>query len=126
MTTPSSEVGEVKKPHVTEYTKQLLQFSDLPFYEGWGVAFASWLLLAGFVVFPGTFTNLKQLNLNGQPFGAAGQWLISKIQNLPLLGVACVCSGLGALGLLLFWLRWRHNYISITEKVFLVRNFELV
>lgn len=108
---------------MTEYAKQLVEFHDFPHREGWLVTFASWLLLAGFVTFPATFTNLKQANLSGQPFGTAGQWLISKIQNLPLLGVACGCSGLGALGLFLFWIRWRHNYFIVSEKVFLVSRY---
>lgn len=117
----SALAGPKKHVHHTVYMIQLLESADVSLFESWGVAFAAWLLLAGFVVFPGTFTNIKGIDLSNQAVTGAERWLFTKIQNLPLLGVAAVCSGLGALGMIIFWIRWRHNHVLVADKVFLVR-----
>jgi hypothetical protein len=113
----------VPKKHVkhTLYMIQLLESADVPLWQSWGVAFASWLLLAGFVVFPGTFTNIKQIDLSNQAVSGAERWLFTRIQNLPLLGVAGACSAIGATGMGIFWIIWRKNHVVVADKVFLVR-----
>lgn len=117
----STSAGKKKYAPHTRYMIQLLESADVSLLESWGVAFASWLLLAGFVVFPGTFTNIKQIDLTNQAVTGAERWLFTRIQNLPLLGVAGACSALGALGMIIFWIRWRHNHVVVADKVFLVR-----
>lgn len=116
----SASTGTARYEQHTDYTKQVLESAtEVPLLHGWLVSFASWLLLAGFVVFPGTFTNIKQIDLSNQAVSGVERWAFTKIQNLPLLGVAGICSGLGALGMVIFWIRWRKNYVIITDKVFL-------
>lgn len=109
----------------TKYVDQLLEAAELGVLEGWGIAFSTWLLLAGFIVFPGTFTNIEDIDLDNENVSGAERWLFDRIKNLPLLVVAGICSGIGAFGMILFWIRWKRNYILITENVFLVSGLAL-
>jgi hypothetical protein len=71
----------------------------------WGfnitVGVANWALLAGYLVIPGTFTSLQTSNQVERVLQAnkAGRTVLHTIQNLPLLGIACLLlvSGIGAL-----------------------------
>lgn len=44
--------------------------------------FFTWILLAGFVLFPGTFTSLQEVN--GEGLGGVGAAVLGTIQHLPL------------------------------------------
>jgi hypothetical protein len=45
----------------TQYVNMLLALDDIPAIHNFAVAFFNWIYLAGFVLFPGTFTSLKNL-----------------------------------------------------------------
>lgn len=45
-------------------------------------SFATWILLAGFVLFPGTFTSLQEAN--GEGLGGAGAAILGVVQHVPL------------------------------------------
>jgi hypothetical protein len=106
----------------TAYMELLLESAiKVPSYHTWAVSFSSWLLLAGFIVFPGTFTKISNISVNNQAVSNAEKWALTKVPNLPLLGLASICTGLGALGMIIFWIRWRHNYNIIKHQVFWVR-----
>ncbi|KAJ5865285.1 uncharacterized protein N7529_007201 [Penicillium soppii] len=74
---------------------------------------SSYILLAGYLVIPGTFTTLQKSDKihDGLAENKAGEWILNTIQNPPLLATACVLfvSGLAIMG----WLFWefRGNYI---------------
>jgi hypothetical protein len=45
-------------------------------------SFFTWILLAGFVLFPGTFTSLQEGN--GEGLGSIGSAILGSIAHLPL------------------------------------------
>jgi len=45
----------------TQYVNMLLAMDDIPTTHNLLAAFFNWIYLAGFVLFPGTFTSLKAL-----------------------------------------------------------------
>lgn len=105
--------------------EMLLALDQIPRLHNILAAFFGWFVLAGFVVFPGTFTSLQeelatnpaQSSSSSSPTATA--LLLHSVQNLPLLIVAAVVCGLGALGLLWLTYRWRSNYVWLLNKIFL-------
>lgn len=82
---------------------------------------ANWVLLAGYLVVPGTFTSLQRSKKLEQALmdNGANKAVLNKIQNPPLLAIACLFFTTGAA--LLTWLcwKWRHNYIWLVSRVFM-------
>ncbi|KAF7370568.1 hypothetical protein MSAN_00689200 [Mycena sanguinolenta] len=97
------------------YVNMLLALDSIPSYYNLFAQFFTWILLAGFVLFPGTFTNLQQ----DKELGAIGIFAANTIKHLSLFVVAWVCTGLGAAGMLYLWYRWSRNYIWCTNRIFL-------
>jgi len=79
--------------------------------------FFNWILLAGFILFPGTFTSLQ--NLGGGSSGQVAQLLVHQVTRIPLFVIAWVCTGIGAAGMLWLCWRWRKNYVWALNKIFL-------
>lgn len=120
--TTASRPGELRRKHTarTRYMQMLLDLDAVPKWHNIAVAIAAWILLAGFVIFPGTFTSIQSINEDGtQGYNGVEQWVLSRVKNLPLLVVAGVCCGIGAIGMILFWIRWRQNYVWVCNRVFL-------
>jgi hypothetical protein len=63
----------------TRYVNMLLALDDIPQLFHMMASFFTWILLAGFLLFPGTFTSLKQQQLNG-----AEAQLLNVISDVPL------------------------------------------
>lgn len=105
----------------TRYMEMLLDLDKVPRSHNLLAAFFGWLLLAGFVVFPGTFTSIQQLatdpSLAAQLPNASA--ILNRIQNLPLVIVAGVVCGIGTAGLLWLAARWRRNTIWLLTRIFL-------
>ena len=85
------------------------------------VSAANWVLLAGYLVIPGTFTSLKEssqvekaLNKNN-----AGRAALNTIQNPPLLVIACLFLAVGATALVLLYRKFRPNYTWLVNKLFM-------
>jgi len=100
----------------TQYVNMMLALDDIPALHNLAASFFAWILLAGFILFPGTFTSLQNI---GPQTGSIGQELIGKVTQLPLFIVAWVCTGIGVLGMLWLWWRWRKNYLFALNKIFL-------
>jgi hypothetical protein len=64
----------------SQYMQMLLALDDIPMIYNLSASFFTWILLAGFILFPGTFTSLQTVDL-GSGLGAA---LVNRIVNLPL------------------------------------------
>lgn len=107
--------------NATRYMEMLLELDSVPAWHNMAVAIAAWMLLASFMILPGTFATIQEIDAENGGFTDIEQWVLSRVRNLPLLVVAGVCCGLGALGMMAFWLRWRNNYVWICNRVFLVR-----
>ena len=104
----------------TRYMDMLLDLDNIPAFHNILASFFIWLLLAGYVVFPATFTTV---NTNNRFTEAAKSELESKVldevRNAPLLGIAACCCFLGSTGLSWLWWKWRANYIWMVNKMFL-------
>lgn len=108
--------GMIRRTTVqTRYMDMLLDLDKVPQWHNILAWLFGWLLLAGFVVFPGTFTHLDQVS---QTPGLASA-LLNGVQSLPLLIVGAVACGTGTLGLLCLALRWRRNYVWLLNNIFL-------
>ena len=104
----------------TRYMEMLLDLDSVPKWHNITVAICAWLLLAGFVIFPGTFTSIQNIDTEAGGYTDVERWILTHIRNLPLLVVAGVCCGVGALGMIAFWVRWRANYVWVCNRVFMV------
>lgn len=104
----------------TRYMNMLLSLDTIPRLHNILASFFGWVMLAGFIVFPSTFTSLAKLQDNSvvqQTPGAAD--VLDTVQSLPLLVVAAVCCGIGYLGNLWLSLRWRNNYVWLLNRLYL-------
>jgi hypothetical protein len=66
----------------TQYVNMLLAIDDIPVLDGFLCKFFTWILLAGFVLFPGTFSSLTTIppsQLNGTE-----KQILDHVKNLPL------------------------------------------
>jgi hypothetical protein len=98
----------------TEYINMLLALDDIAPYWNLFAAFFTWILLAGFVLFPGTFASLKTENLTG-----TSAKVLNYVQEVPLYIIAWICTGIGALGMSWLWYRWHKNYVWIVNRIFI-------
>jgi hypothetical protein len=64
----------------TQYVNMLLALDDIPQLHNIYAGFFNWILLAGFILFPGTFTSLKNLGGSGQ----VQQLLVHAVTSIPL------------------------------------------
>ena len=64
----------------TQYVNMLLALDDIPTLYNLLAKFFNWILLAGFILFPGTFTSLKNLGGSGQ----VEQQLVKAVTSIPL------------------------------------------
>ena len=78
----------------------LLAQDTIPRFHTILAAAFTWILLAGFLVFPGTFTSLQALE--AKPGDEAAEWVLKSVKNVQLVYVGAVCCGVGAGGML--WL----------------------
>ncbi|KAJ7111930.1 hypothetical protein C8R44DRAFT_632817 [Mycena epipterygia] len=99
----------------TKYVNMLLALDGIPPMYNILANFFTWILLAGFVLFPGTFTNLQTNN----ELGAVGVTAVNVIKHLSLYVIAWVCTGIGAAGMLWLWYRWQANYIWLVNRIFM-------
>lgn len=64
-----------------------------------------WLILAGFITFPNTFTSVTHSQTLKSTQG--GRLVQQTVRNVPLLAVASVMSGIGIVGSFVLWFIWR-------------------
>lgn len=80
---------------------------------------SSWLLLAGFVSLPTTFTSVINSRTVQTGAGKAGKAVVRVAQNVPLLTVAGVCCAIGGLVMSCFWWIYQNNYMWLINRIFL-------
>ncbi len=98
----------------------LFSLDKIPRLHNILAAFFGWLMLAGFVILPSTFTGLQPLVVSRLIQGSAtGTEPLSSVTSLPLLVAASACVVLGAAGLLWLSLRWRRNYVWLLNRLYL-------
>ena len=94
------------------YDIMVLQARDGPALRP---AVFNWLFLAGFVLFPGTFTSLSHASLLSQ--SQTGRTVQGVVRNTPLLVVGILCCTLGIVGVV--WISWglRSNYVWLRDRM---------
>lgn len=70
-----------------------------------------WLLLFGFVLFSGTFTNFK--------LNAAEEVLFSRLENVPMLVLGTLFCGASSCALIYLSWKWKRNSIWLVERILL-------
>lgn len=105
----------------TLYTQMLKEEAEMDWRYNLGAGVGNWVLLAGYLVVPGTFTSLKNSDQVEQKLheNNAGRILLKTIQNPPLLIIACLFLTLG--GCLLGWLsiKFKQSYSWLINRVFM-------
>lgn len=105
----------------TRYMDMLLSLDTIPRIHNILASFFGWLLLAGYVVFPGTFSSLSS-SLDEDSSSAAeaeASRILNSVQNMPLLIIASVCCGIAIAGLLWLSFLWRKNYVWLLNRIYL-------
>ena len=112
---------EMRPPSQTAYTRMLLEIDTIPTSHNFLAAFSAWILLAGFLIVPGTFTSIQTsqtLQQAAKDNVIAGK-ILDTVKHASLLWTACGCCGVGVSGLLWLWWRWRGNYVWLINKIFM-------
>ena len=105
----------------TKYIGMLLQVYEIPtLYNVLAAAF-TWILLAGYLVLPGTFTSLRNSRAVKDVAGKsqAEVAILHTVQNAPLLWVAAFCCVLGTSGMCWLWWMYQENYVWLISRIFL-------
>ncbi|KAL4935806.1 hypothetical protein BDV06DRAFT_217144 [Aspergillus oleicola] len=108
-------------PIETWYMQMLLDLDCTPWYYNIASGAANWVLLAGYLVIPGTFTSLQKsdsLN-NNLNTTQTGQAIVATVQNPPLLVIACSFLGVGAASVTWLFRVRRDNYIWLVSRIFI-------
>ena len=90
-TSPPKPEATDDRPHLihatstqmdTQYVNMLLALDSIPRLHNMLAGFFTWVLLAGFVLFPGTFTSLQ--NENVVSTGEVGKKVLGAVGHVPL------------------------------------------
>ncbi|KAF8581882.1 hypothetical protein K439DRAFT_1392276 [Ramaria rubella] len=115
---PPQRQGLSRRPSAnTRYMNMLLSLDAVPRMHNLASSFFTWILLAGFVVLPATFTSIDDVQEDGRPQIEIN--LLRVVKNLPLFVVAGVCCAIGASGMLWLWKRWSDNYVWLINRIFM-------
>lgn len=106
----------------SRYVQMLLDLDRIPKLHNILASFFVWLLLASFIVFPGTFTTIKKSieDKNGQDWtDKTAEKIFKSVKNIPLLVIAAIMCSISAIGMSV--LAWRHmkNFVWLLNKLFL-------
>ncbi len=107
----------------TRYMGMLLHLDEIPRLHNILAALSTWILLAGFLVVPGTFTSFKTStafeNADKDNSNAIESAILHSVAHIGLLWVSGACCIIGAIGACSLWIRWRQNYVWLINKIFL-------
>lgn len=105
----------------SRYMQMLLHLDEIPRLHTMLAGLFTWVLLAGYIVFPGTFTSLRNSKAvkDAANTEASAKMLVNTVQNVPLLWLAAICCIMGVLGMIWLWWTWQENYIWLSSRIFL-------
>ncbi|ETI22614.1 hypothetical protein G647_06690 [Cladophialophora carrionii CBS 160.54] len=114
----------VRVPSVqTRYMEMLLHLDEIPRFYNILASLFTWIILAGFLVVPGTFTTFKESeafqDADNNDDDEVTHAIVHSIANIGLLWLSGAFCIVGALGCLALWFRWRENYVWLINRVFL-------
>jgi hypothetical protein len=100
----------------------LLSLDKIPRLHNILVLFFTWILLAGFVVIPGSFTSSKRKQEGESvqiPIGGANSKLALTPANTAAMVIGFICIVTGMFGAAWLALRWRRNYVWLLNKLYM-------
>jgi hypothetical protein len=105
----------------TEYVRMLFELQDIHWLYNFMASLAAWMLLAGYLVIPGTFTSLQRSDslTNRMAQNDAEKTILKTIQNPPLVAIAWSLLGIGAAVMSFLFYRWRRNYLWLINRLFM-------
>jgi hypothetical protein len=101
----------------TRRTRMLLELDTIPMLHNLLAGFFSWLLLAGYMVLPGTFASIRKSQSAKDGANKAGKLVLKMVDNIPLLWVGGLCCLLGAVGMSYLSYIWRGNYDWLLTRI---------
>lgn len=116
---PSEPIQRTNTAH-SRYVRMLLDVDDIPLLHSVLASFFVWLLLAGFLVFPGTFTTIQKSIESKHPqewTDQATDKILKSVKNVPLLVIAAVACGTSVIGMAVLALRHLDNYVWMLNKM---------
>lgn len=120
--TSRPDLPERSDTHHSRYVQMLLKQDYIPRAHNILAAFFVWLLLAGFLVFPGTFTSIQESITEREEDedtndNEAVTAILSRVKNVPLLVIAIVCVAIAAIGMVGLALRHIRNYVWLINRL---------
>ncbi|KAK1247023.1 hypothetical protein MKX08_000825 [Trichoderma sp. CBMAI-0020] len=120
---PDSQSADSEKAgsEHSRYVQMLLHQDEIPLVHNILAAAFVWLLLAGFLVFPGTFTSLQksvEANDSNTLGDQAAKLIVRSIKNIPLLVMAAIMCGISVSGMLYLAISHAKNYVWLVNKLF--------
>ncbi|KAJ5639158.1 uncharacterized protein N7484_007020 [Penicillium longicatenatum] len=115
------ELAGSQYPFNTRYVRMVVASDQVPWELNVLASAAHWILLAGYLVIPGTFTSLSKSSTVQSELGTtdAGEALLKTVQNPPILVIGCIFFVIGTgISLLLYRIN-RENYIWLINRLFL-------
>jgi hypothetical protein len=88
----------------------LIQQENIPWVDNILARVCSWLLLAAFLMFPGSFLLLLYAKSVPSAFDSA--------ERVGFIVVAAICCGAGLSGGGCLWWRWHKNYVWLINRIF--------
>lgn len=100
--------------------EMLLHLDTIPRLHNILASAFTWVLLAGFVLYPGTFKSIQSLSDDPNVKDSeAASTVLDRVKDIPLLVVASICCGAGAAGMIWLSVRWRRNYVWLLNRLYL-------
>lgn len=107
----------------TRYMEMLLHLDKIPRLHNIMASVFTWIMLAGFLVIPGTYTEIHTSqtfkNADNPNNSGVAHDIVHSIANIGLLWVSGFLALVGTLGCFYLWFRWRQNYVWLINRIFL-------
>lgn len=105
----------------TRYVDMLLGLDTIPRSHNLFASFSTWILLAGFIVVPGTFVSVEDSKTlqKGAKDSKVEHAVLNTVKHASLIWIAGFCCVIGGTGMVWLWWRWRSNYVWLINKIFL-------
>ncbi|KAK4119379.1 hypothetical protein N657DRAFT_581708 [Parathielavia appendiculata] len=94
------------------YEDMVVESYNAPSLYNIAAGLSSWILLASFIIFPGTFTSLGKLKDT-----EAGEAVYNVVQHIPLLLFSVLCCFASIIGTTFLWLKFRHNHVWLLSNL---------
>jgi hypothetical protein len=103
----------------TRYIDMLLGLDHVSPFHNFLASLCVWILLAGYIVFPATFTKLQNEEIEDKTNNRIKAAALQTVRNVPLLYVASFACAIGVVGCLWLWWKHRKNYVWVINRIFL-------